>query len=179
MNITPSTVTMHPPETTASSCCLVILLSAMIKVSFKALSTLITHCWLHNESQGGSWLRTPSFIITSLERIKLNLSQWSLEECVPGLLRGVTEVAAGLSWLISAEKPAADPFWMAMFSTWWSHELPETSFAPLSCLSPHALTSLWCAFGPTLKVGSFERHSTSNQILTHKYSVRKQYYTGR
>ena len=53
VNITSSTVTMYPPEISASSCCLVIVFSAMIKVSFKALGTVITHCWLHNESQGG------------------------------------------------------------------------------------------------------------------------------
>ena len=109
-NITPSTVTMHPPEISASSRCLVIVFSAMIKVSFKALGMLITHCWLHNESQGGGWLRMPSFIIASLEWIKLMLSQCSLEGSVTDQLQRVTEVTGGLSGLISAWKTTCRPF---------------------------------------------------------------------
>lgn len=158
MYITPSTVTTHPPETSGSSCCLVIVFSAMIKVSFKALGTLITHYWLHNESQGGSWLRTASFIITSLEPTKVDSSQTLIA-------RPAVKGSRGSAWSHRADICLKNNLLTfsgrAVFST-QRYELPAASFALLSCLSPHRLTWLWCVFWADIKRGSFQRHSVSN-----------------
>lgn len=56
----------------------------MIKVSFKAPCTLITHCWLHNESHGGRWLTAAAFIITDVVQIRLSSSERSLPRTWPG-----------------------------------------------------------------------------------------------
>ena len=98
VSVAPSAVAAHPPETSASACCLVLVFSAMIKVSFWALGLLITYSWLRDESQGGSWLRTLPFLVASLEVIGLKSSppdDWSIGyRGSPGVAQAATKASA-------------------------------------------------------------------------------------
>lgn len=134
VSIIPSADTLRPPETSASSCCLVIIFSAMIKVSFKAPGTLITHCWLYNESQGGSWLRTPSSLITDPGALRLGSSPWK-NVCPSSWSQRSPEASSSLVSAGKQRAAAADPSLTRVFHMML--QAAGISFAQLSCLAVH------------------------------------------
>lgn len=138
----------------------------MIKVSFKALGLLITYCWLYDESQGGSWLKTPPFLIASLEVIRLNSSHWKTDQLVTEGHRGDI---GGLSSLITAGwKQAADLSWTRCFH----HDAKDWQQPHLLSFMSHIHTDyrlFEVCFRITLKVGITTRRCGSNEILTYNH----------